>query len=249
MAVTINLEQRLFVIPCGPGYTCFGFDNCYRDSVVMAQMMSVEPPDALSIGTMVCYNAYKALCVKFGKHPASKDTWFTPGTPAKVRSILKAAIRSYKTYGAQGQILRFMLGDPKTGRDYCEENDVVGFVGRSTGSQKVPLLIEPLTEYSGHLTSASGGSALLTALILRIIDVRNGKLLYSSTNYQPPLLVIEADTSIAALPFLVRIGGQTHARFPTHGSACKHVAFLEGALPANAFRTAEELKREFAEND
>lgn len=42
-----------------------------------------------------------------------------------------------------GRLLRLFLGVRETGRDWMEKNDMVGYVGRSSGSQKVPLLIQP----------------------------------------------------------------------------------------------------------
>lgn len=37
--VTINTDQRLYVIPCGSGYTCHGFDNVERELVNVADWL------------------------------------------------------------------------------------------------------------------------------------------------------------------------------------------------------------------
>lgn len=39
-------------------------------------------------------------------------------------------------------MVRIWLGDTQTGRAWAEENDVIGTIGRSTGTMEVPLLVE-----------------------------------------------------------------------------------------------------------
>ena len=245
--ISINNEQRLFVIPCGGGFSCLGFDNCYRDAVAMAQMMKVEPPDALSIGTMACYNAYLELGSAFSKHAASKQTWFTPGTPEQVRRILNRAIVSYQESGRAGQLLRIFTGDTLTGRDSCEEWDTVGFIGRSAGYKKTPLLLEPLVDFDGSIKCANDGSGLLTDRILRIIEVNSRKELYRAANYQLPEFTIAKSGSEMELPFMVARDGQGQARFVSHGEACEYIAFMTGALPAKGFQTVQEFESSFAD--
>lgn len=62
--VTINEEQRLYVIPCGEGYTCLGFDVCEKRTVALARELaalgeSIPQPEA--VGTLGRYRQYKAL--------------------------------------------------------------------------------------------------------------------------------------------------------------------------------------------
>jgi hypothetical protein len=65
-AVTVNGEQELYVIPCGDGYSCLGFDVLLaRHNAVTAWLRS-EGLDAddlprQSRGTMPAYHAYTAL--------------------------------------------------------------------------------------------------------------------------------------------------------------------------------------------
>ncbi len=59
--------------------------------------------------------------------------------------------------------LHVSLGEtegPESGRDWLEENDVYGFIGRSTGSVKIPLLI--------HNRRSLGGPGLLDHCVVRI---------------------------------------------------------------------------------
>jgi len=77
-------------------------------------------------------------------------------TPNEVVAILESA-RMNRTR------LHISFGEtdgPQAGRDWLEENDVYGFIGRSTGSIKIPLLI--------HNRRSLGGPGLLDHCIVRI---------------------------------------------------------------------------------
>jgi len=65
-------------------------------------------------------------------------------------------------------------GDVTTGRDWLEES-TQGYIGRSTGSVKIPLLV--------HNARSSGGSALLDHCIVRIRMSAGGKVLYQHPAY------------------------------------------------------------------
>jgi hypothetical protein len=255
--IKLNAEQRLYVLRCGDGYTCFGFDNCYRDAVAMAERMNALKsvnngleyiaPTADMIGTIECYEAYQALGQQFAKHPASKRTWFTPGTPTKVQSMLENARKNRSDNRNQGTILRLFLGDPETGRDWCEEWDVVGFIGRSTGSQKVPLLIEPLWSSYGDLESAEGGGAISTDGILRIIEFNTGNELYRHPKYQLPAFTIHAVEADKTHPIKVKRDNQEQAAFATHEAAGEFMAFMQGYRVSRPFRTRAEYLDEMRE--
>jgi hypothetical protein len=65
-AVTVNAEQELYVIPCGDGYSCLGFDVLLaRHNAVAAWLRSEGleaddlPPEVR--GTLPAYRAYTAL--------------------------------------------------------------------------------------------------------------------------------------------------------------------------------------------
>lgn len=64
-AVTINAEQRLFVIPCDGGYSCLGFDVCETRTVALARELAslgVSIPQPAILGTLERYQQYRALC-------------------------------------------------------------------------------------------------------------------------------------------------------------------------------------------
>jgi hypothetical protein len=73
--ITLNLEQRLYVIPCGKGYTCHGFDvvatlslklhRWLRSRAVSAVTQSPFPRDwEPTNGTLEAYADYQTLCKK-----------------------------------------------------------------------------------------------------------------------------------------------------------------------------------------
>ena len=247
--ITINKEQRLFVISSGAGTSCFGFDNCLRDSQAMASAMKMIPPSAGLLGTLEGYEAYQQLLRQFAQHPATKATWFTPGTPDKVKQVLAAANKSFNQYGTNGTIVRIFLGDQVTGRDWCEENDVVGYVGRTSGTMKVPILLEPLILHKS-LCAAQCGDAIPTNCILRIIDVVAGAELYRAAHYQLPTFEIVRDDSDTTHPFKVKRDGRDGtvcAGCKTYEEACRFVAFAMGTRPAHAYRNQSEYWDEMRE--
>ena len=67
----------------------------------------------------------------------------------------------------------------KDGKSWAEENDIMGYVGRSTGTQKIPLLINNKRSY--------GGPGLLDHCIVKIVDLKNNRVLYQHDNFSQPL--------------------------------------------------------------
>lgn len=67
-------------------------------------------------------------------------------------------------------------GDAKTGRSWGEQYDITGYVGRSTGSIKIPLLI-----YNNR--SMGGGSILDDCIIsIKYANKKMGGYLYKFNN-------------------------------------------------------------------
>ena len=89
-------------------------------------------------------------------------------TPEEVANILESSrLLQHR--------IHIFYGDRETGRDWGEENDVTGYVGRSTGTSKIPLLI--------HNSRSYGGGALLDHCIVKIMDTRTKRVLYSHRTY------------------------------------------------------------------
>ena len=91
--------------------------------------------------------------------------------------------------------LHVSLGEtegPNTGRDWLEENDVYGFVGRSTGTIKIPLLI--------HNRRSLGGPGLLDHCVVRIRTSQGGRILWEHPSYHHGRLEIRPKAEPVSLP-------------------------------------------------
>ncbi|MCD9026805.1 hypothetical protein LDO26_01060 [Luteimonas sp. BDR2-5] len=213
-AVRLKPDRHCYVLPAGEGYSCLGYNNARDHANQIAQLMK-RPELAFAEGdyaALAGYDRYRAAVAAWGRSRYSLRTYFDPGTVPKVRKILEAYRRSRNT-------LRLVLGNSNTGTAWLEEHDVVGTIGRSTGWLKVPLLIHP---------GEHGGSAILTANILCIIDWRSGDTVYRHPAYLIPNLLIQP-TGEETLPWCVTHQGADVARFHDIGKAGAYVAFMRGA--------------------
>jgi len=93
---------------------------------------------------------------------------FNEGTSEKVIQVLATALQDRRR-------VRVWYGDVLTGRSWDEENDVCGYIGKSGGSVKVPLLI--------HNSSSFGGGAILTDCIVKIVDTQSKVVYYQHENF------------------------------------------------------------------
>ena len=64
----------------------------------------------------------------------------------------------------------------KDGLSWNEENDIIGYVGRSTGTVKIPLLV--------HNGRSMGGRGLLDHCIVKIVDIKTKRLLYQHPKFK-----------------------------------------------------------------
>ena len=98
---------------------------------------------------------------------SDSGTSFEKGTPAEVVDVLERARK-------QGFRVRIWLGDKSTGRAWTEDADVTGYVGRSTGPIRVPLLLAQ--------RRSQGGPAILTNAILAIKTAAGWEYTYPGLN-------------------------------------------------------------------
>lgn len=105
--------------------------------------------------------------------------------------------------------IKITYGDTKTGRNWMEEHEVYGHVGRSTGKIKIPLLVN-------HL--AYGGYHLLDHCVIRIRDTQNGRILYQHPKYTlPEIQITQGD--MPEYPFNTVVNGVLYGRHRTRRSA------------------------------
>jgi hypothetical protein len=140
------------------------------------------------------------------------STHYASDTPQTVRDILESARES-------GRRLRIFYGDAATGRDWMEESDVIGTIGRSTGAVRVPLMIAG--------ARSLGGPQLLDHCIVRILDVATKRELYRHPRYNLPTLEID-EPATPDYKASVNANGTLHAQFRSAKSAAHYVAFLRG---------------------
>lgn len=110
-----------------------------------------------------------------------------------------------------GTRIRIWCGDTNTGKAWAEENDVLGYVGRSSGARKIPILV--------HNRQSFGGGAILTHCIVRI-DTTDGRTLYKHPSFSAGDWTVQGTDAYR--------DGQMHARFDAHEKATRYVAFMTG---------------------
>ena len=153
--------------------------------------------------------------------------WFSVNTPAQVRDVICKAYKENRRYELNPQRLRLFYGDKATGRVWMEEHDIIGYIGRSTGTQKIPLLIKTIT--------STGGGAILDHCIIGIKDAHTKQWLYKQENIIIPALRVSTSPKYTApgLPFAVVLSGEggddeIQARFNSEERAIRWADFMQG---------------------
>lgn len=148
-------------------------------------------------------------------------TYYDVRTPDEIVSILEDSRKNRKRirihYGFTNAAEAQEKGK-QVGRDWLEENDVTGHVGRSTGSIKIPLMIA--TDRS------TGGPGLLEYCIVKIRDTC-GQVLYQHPNYHYGRIALDQDWTRQhggkKYPFMVLVDGEVHASFETEQKRTKYL--------------------------
>ena len=137
-------------------------------------------------------------------------TYYHSETPIKVRALL-TTLMEFRTR------VRLYQGNLETGIDWLEENDASGYIGRSMGPLKVPLLLP--------MKRSSGGGAILDHCIIRMLI--EGREVWRAPNYQEP--VFEEHLGILeGHHFEVCANGGCHARFSTDKKRRRWLDFMTG---------------------
>ena len=156
----------------------------------------------------------------------NKETHYSEDTPEAVKNIIENVMHTDRR-------VRLFYGDteradfesvhgrsPIPGRDWGEENNVTGTIGRSTGEKPIPILMSNIR--------SSGGGAILTDCIIRMFV--DGREVYRHPTYHS---VFETATvRKSELPeyshAVVLVDGSEEARFHSEKSAVNWLAFMQG---------------------
>lgn len=144
----------------------------------------------------------------------TNTTHYNPSTPDAVKTILESLIQSRRR-------VRVWYGH-NNGAAWHEEYDIIGYIGRSTGRQPIPLMVNSARSY--------GGPALLDDCIVRIDDIHDRRTLYKHPNYSNSME--RATVRLGNIPnlfFEVWIDNEVHARFKTQSAARRYIDFMTGA--------------------
>jgi hypothetical protein len=146
-------------------------------------------------------------CIQYQRLPSG--TCYHAETPEPVVALLERLRH-------QRRKIRLYYGDPVTGQSWLDEHDVIGWIGRSTGSIKVPLLIEP---------GERGGPALLDHCIVRIDSPRH--VLYQHESFCVGEVRLVQGT-LKRQRWEVWINDTVQARFHTKIQAQHYRDFIQG---------------------
>ncbi len=114
---------------------------------------------------------------------------------------------------------RIRIWHGENGKVWTEENDVTGYVGRSNGSIKVPILI--------HNKRSLGGGSLLTSCCAKIVETKTNRVIYQHENFVLPVYNVANSTEPGYL-FSVMENGTVYSNHKTEAQAFRLRDFLIG---------------------
>lgn len=132
-------------------------------------------------------------------------------TPEQVMYILDNARTTH-------QRIRLFYGYDD-GKDWHEEHDVIGYIGRSTG-QSIPLII--------HNSRSIGGGAILDRLIIKIVDCKSKRVLYQHATYNGGTYEVHKVENLPGYVEGVWIDGSNYANFHKAGQAERWAGYMKG---------------------
>jgi len=135
-----------------------------------------------------------------------RGMFFDEETPDKVMSVI------CDNLGRENR-LRFWWGNIETGKSWNEENDTCGYIGRSTGTRKIPLLI--------HNINSTGGGSILTDCVIKIVETRTKRVLYQHPGFNQPVFVVDFVNEVFA-------EGQIYGRCKNENQAQRLADFMNG---------------------
>ena len=142
---------------------------------------------------------------------------------------MEKVITALETARQTGKRVRFWYGDTDTGRSWNDEYDIIGRIGRSSGTYSEPLVIAKSNSW--------GGPAILTDKIIRIDDTETGRIMYKQYNFHVEPMTVDKTTypSLLEKGYLFQVNQKKDdgtvmniANFKTEKSANNFVKFMVG---------------------
>jgi hypothetical protein len=236
MNITVDNEQQHFVVVSGNSVSCLEFQMVYEQACELARrikarsegtllakglayLRNLVAPNKGEIGTVEQYSMYQTMLAGYSKLD-DNATWFDARTPAEVQQILEDARNS-------GDIMRVFVGDVQTGRDWLDEYDTIGRIGRSSDWMKLPQVVP---------NGQSEGPALLSECIVRIFNVTKGTEVYRHPTYHTPKMELaeaasydQADGYTHCVKMQCKDGNmESSCNFKSHAAASDWLAFMDG---------------------
>jgi hypothetical protein len=166
----------------------------------------------LSNGNTIYYVNYEGLDFEAGIYLKDKvEVELYPQVDLYLMAVLSGGYKLKRR-------LRVWYGDGKTGESWFEDFNTTGYIGRSCGDFKVPLIISN--------SRSRGGSALSVGSIIRVDDIKTRKTLWKIHNYQDKLELFHLKGN--KLPWQVCGRSTTLACFETEEKARRWIDFQQG---------------------
>jgi len=105
--IRLNPKQRLYIIPCGKGYTCLGYEVCYQRSVSLAEELNKTEFVPSRKGTKSAYAAYMKL-VKLARIRNNETGWRSKSE--LIPEFIGHEGRRVLLTDCYGQTSRFIIG-------------------------------------------------------------------------------------------------------------------------------------------
>ncbi len=104
-AVTVNTDQRLFVIPCGDGFSCLGFDVCHDwTGKIAAELNRADlAPVESERGTLAAYARYSEATEAAHASGRRLSCMLTP-------QLTGLEGKRVEVVDAYGEVRRFIVG-------------------------------------------------------------------------------------------------------------------------------------------